>query len=260
MIKNLLHGYVSERFKNEPDYRQGHIRIVNPLPGTEILGLHVPDMKKVAKDLSRSESAMELIAGFRASRNLCHEEKMVWGLMLDCMKMPRDERLGEFSSFVPAIDNWAVCDCVCGAAKWASAKALRKSPSDRKRIWDWLSAWLASDREFEVRFAVIMYMSYFLDEEWLPRIFGMLDTLDFGKVSSEYSFCKKEASNGMPTAPGPAPYYVRMGVAWLLATALSKFPDATRAYVHESRLPEDVLKLYARKARESFRTRNMPAF
>ena len=54
---------------------------------------------------------------------------------------------------------------------------------------------------------------------------------------------------------GAEPYYVRMGVAWLLATALAKFPDKTRVFVRSSHLPEDVVKLYIRKARESFKTR-----
>jgi hypothetical protein len=50
-----------------------------------------------------------------------------------------------------------------------------------------------------------------------------------------------------------------MGVAWLLATALAKFPDQTRAFVRSSNLPEDVVKLYIRKARESFLTRTVEA-
>jgi hypothetical protein len=51
-----------------------------------------------------------------------------------------------------------------------------------------------------------------------------------------------------------------MGMAWLLATALAKFPDETRAFVNASSLTEEVKRLYARKARESFRTRNVSAF
>ena len=58
-------------------------------------------------------------------------------------------------------------------------------------------------------------------------------------------------------AKGERPYYVRMAVAWLLATALAKFPDQTRAYVNACNLPEDVIRLYKRKARESFRTRDV---
>ena len=100
------------------------------------------------------------------------------------------------------------------------------------------------DREFEVRFAVVMSMCHFMNEEYLPRIFFRFDALDFGKIQSEYQ----------------SPYYVRMGVAWCLATALAKFPDETRAYLRHSRLPQDVIRLYVRKARESFRTRDISPF
>ena len=51
MIEDILLPYISGRFREEPHYRLGHIRIVNPLPGTAILGLHIPDMKKIAKEL-----------------------------------------------------------------------------------------------------------------------------------------------------------------------------------------------------------------
>ena len=92
-----------------------------------------------------------------------------------------------------------------------------------------------------------MSMCYLMKEEWLPIVFGQLEALDLSKIQSEY-------------ASLPSPYYVRMGMAWLLATALAKFPDETRAFVNGSSLTEDVKRLYARKARESFRTRNMAAF
>ena len=52
---------------------------------------------------------------------------------------------------------------------------------------------------------------------------------------------------------------MRMGVAWLLASALAKSPNQTRAFLRSSHLPEDVVKLYIRKARESFRTRTVEA-
>ena len=91
-------------------------------------------------------------------------------------------------------------------------------------------------------------------------MFEKLDSLDFGQIISEYKSIKgkpKRAQQG--TVQGAAPYYVRMGVAWLLATALAKFPEPTREYARSAHLPDDVIKLYIRKARESFRTRNTEA-
>ena len=132
--------------------------------------------------------------------------------------------------------------------------------ADKDMLWSFLQQWYDSKREFEVRFAIVVSMCYFLNEEWLQRLFRRIDSLDFEAIKSEYRSAKgKPQIAQQGTVQGLEPYYVRMGVAWLLATALAKFPNETRAYVNASRLPEDVIKLYVRKARESFKTRDVAA-
>lgn len=255
MIEEMLRPLVCERFLNDGRYREGHIRIINALPGVRIMGLHLPDMKKLARELAGREDALEIIAGFeRGVHTLYYEEKLVWGTMLNTLKLPVEERFRLLRTFVPHIDNWAVCDTFCCSAKWVDVpgKTVRKGklPSwkcSREELWDFLKPYFGSDREFEVRFAVIMSMCYLLDREWLAEIFAEFDALDFNGIYSEYVSSR-------------SPYYVRMGVAWFLATALAKFPDETREYVAVSRLPEDVIRLYVRKARESFRTRDVSPF
>ena len=274
MIEDILLPYISGRFREEPHYRLGHIRIVNPLQGTAILGLHIPDMKKIAKELSARDDRMEILHGLETAS--LENGSVIWGLMLDYMKIPLDERLGLFGKFIPNIDNWAVCDTVCSAAKWAGFKG-----TDKKRLWDLLRKLRDSDREFEVRFATIMTMCYFLEPEWLPGVFKETDRIDFGRIRSEYiplaekkslpanRYAKAAEPETVPcgygyclsgsragTVPGQSPYYVRMGVAWMLATALAKFPEQTREYVRSCNLSDDVVRLYVRKAKESFRTRD----
>lgn len=299
MIEEILIPYISGRFASEPSYREGHVRIVNPLPGVPVLGLHIPDMKKIARELAAGDGIPAMLEGFEtAGQGLYYEEKLVWGLMLDCMKAPLADRLLHLGRFVPQIDNWAVCDTVCGASKWVmrrdrmsvAGKGGRTSSSGgasgvREAVWDFLERWWGSEREFEVRFAVIMAMCHFLSPEWLDRVFGKIDSLDFSRIASEYVFIGDRRRQGAGyvagepetaesflvrsgagyslsglkagTVLGASPYYVRMGVAWLLATSLAKFPGRTREYVRSCSLPEDVLKLYVRKARESFRTRDI---
>lgn len=244
MIENLLEPYIPEKFRNDEKYRNGHIRIVNPLPGTRIIGLHIPDMKRVATALAASQDAAALPGKFlENSGNLFYEEKMVWGYVLNRLKLPLDQRMDRISEFVPHIDNWAVCDSFCSDAKWAG----RLKADKPEALWDFISGYFGSEEEFEVRFAVVFSMCHFLDEKWLDRVFDRIRCIDFDRISSEYRDMK-------------SPYYVRMGVAWLLATALAKFPDRTRKFVNSSPCPEDVLKLYVRKARESFRTRTVSPF
>lgn len=260
MIRDILVPLVSERFLREERYRQGHIRIINALPGRCILGLHVPEMKAVAKRIAGSEEAREVIGGFEREHDgdrfsLCYEETVVWGLTINAMRCDAEERLEMVRRFVPAIDNWGVCDTFCCNTKWAS-----KMPAEG--LWEFLLPYFDSDREFEVRFAVVMSMCHLLEEEWLERVFLRLEGLDFERIHSEY-VSQKEARRmgheGGGVALGDSPYYVRMAVAWFFASALAKFPERTREFVRSCALPDDVKRLYVRKARESFRTRNVAA-
>lgn len=245
------------------------MRVVNALPERRVMGLHSPEIKQVAKQLSRNggevvmpdgtlricANGAEVIRAFEAmqSANLCYEETVIWGYLINLEKCSLDERLAMLGHYVPVLDNWAVCDSYCAHAKWM----LR---ADKEALWAFLEQWFDSEREFEARFAVVVAMCYFLNEEWLDKVFERINGLDFGRIKSKYESVKgkpKVAQQG--TVQGAEPYYVRMGVAWLLATALAKFPDQTRAFVRSSNLPKDIVNLYIRKARESFRTRTVEA-
>ena len=269
MIEHLLVPLVCERFRCDARYREGHLRVVNALPSRRVLGLHSPEMKSVAKQIAREgckiilpdgtstlcTNSRDVIRHFEAmpSAQLCYEETVVWGMLINLDKCSLEERLAMLERYVPVLDNWAVCDSYCAHAKWMAR-------ADKAVLWAFLENWFNSKREFEVRFAIIVAMCYFLNEEWRERVFMRIDSLNLDAIKSEYRSAKgKPQIAQQGTVQGREPYYVRMGVAWLLATTLAKFPDETRAYVNASNLPEDVIKLYIRKARESFKTRDVAA-
>ncbi len=254
MIKDILTPLISDKFINDASYKEGHLRILNALPDREVLGLHTPDMKEVAKKLAR-ENGEEVIAAFEAAApaELCYEEMVVWGFIINFLKCPAERKFEMLEKYVPLMDNWAVCDSYVSHAKW-----MKKVSPDV--LMERIDKWFRSRREFEVRFAVVVSMCYLLDSK-LNEVFYRLNMLDLPSIVSTYSYSKsRPAEIQSGHVIGPEPYYVRMGVAWLLATALAKHPDETRAYVSSCNLPPDVLKLYARKVRESFRTRDVSPF
>ena len=253
MIEHLLTPLISLRFLQDERYRTGHLRVINALDHVRILGVHIPELKSLAKELSRKDDAAELIASFEVESTtgkLYFEEKLVWGLLINAIKAPEQQKYAYLRAFVPAMDNWAVCDTICCNIKWIK---------DKNALWEFLQPYFDSDREFDVRFAVVMSMIFFLDEESFPKVTYKLDSLDFSRIQSEFMSPKedKHAQQVRGVVKGERPYYVRMAVAWLLATGLAKIPDMTRAYVNSCRLPEDVIRLYKRKARESFKTRDV---
>ena len=253
MIEHLLTPLISQRFLDEERYRKGHLRVINALDDVRILGVHIPQLKKLAKELSRRPDAADFIASFEAESvkgTLCFEEKLVWGLMINALKTTQEHKLALLRAFVPVMDNWAVCDTICCNIKWIK---------DKEALWGYIQSYFDSDKEFEVRFAVVMSMIFFLDAETFQKVTARLDSIDFSRIRSEFLSPKeaKVAEHLRGVAKGERPYYVRMAVAWLLATALAKLPDQTRAYVNACNLPADVIRLYKRKVRESFRTRDM---
>ena len=266
MIEHLLQPLIPERFRSDARYRDGHLRVVNALPDRRVLGLHAPEMKLLAKQLSRygaevtidghavhCANGREVISCFEtvASACLCYEETVIWGFLINLEKCTLEERLIMLEHYVPVLDNWAVCDSYCANAKWMTK-------ADKEALWAFLLPYFHSKHEFEVRFAIVAAKTYFLKEEWLERVFGQIDSLDLGNITSKYRTAKGKPQTAQAgTAQGIEPYYVRMGVAWLLATALTKSPAQTRAFARSTRLPADVIKLYTRKARESLLTRGV---
>ena len=253
MIEHLLIPLISQRFLEDERYRNGHLRVINALDDSEIMGVHIPELKKLARDLSKRPDTEQLLASFEQEFHkdaLFFEEKIVWGLLINALNTSEEQKYAYLRAFVPAMDNWAVCDTICCNIKWIK---------DKNALWEFLQQFFNSDREFEVRFAVVMSMIFFLDAESFTNVTSKLDSLNFSRIHSEFLSPKeaKFAEQVRGVAKGERPYYVRMAVAWLLATALAKIPNITRTYVNSCNLPEDVIRLYKRKARESFKTRDV---
>ena len=245
MIQEMLLPLVPEKFVTDEKFRAWHLNVLNVLPAMQVMGLRVGDMRRVARDLARREDALMRISQFaqlysKDRRSLCYEEMMIWGMMINAVKCTDEERIQLLEDFVPAIDNWAVCDTYCSDAKW-----MKKLPKDK--LWRLLEPYFDSVREFDVRFAVVIAMWYLLEEKDLEKIFAHLEQINFSAIQSEYN---------MPLSA----YYAKMSVAWLLATALAKHPEQTREFVRKNTLPEDIIRLYVRKARESFRTKDVVSY
>ncbi len=212
-----------------------------------MLGVKVPNMRAIAREISSGDwRAFLQEYGFygedreQLRSKAWFEEIMIIGMVINLANMLPDERLHLVSQFVPLIDNWAVCDVFCGGAKWVGEpgrgpKASLRVP--RERVWKWLQGYLLGDKErglsgekeFEIRFAVVMMMCYFLDEEYLPQVFQVLKRVHFGA------------------------YYVDMAVAWCLATARAKFDLPVQEFVAAAGLPAGVVKKYEQKVRDSRR-------
>ncbi len=81
-------------------------------------------------------------------------------------------------------------------------------------IWEFIQDYLKDDREFYIRFGVVMLLSYFADDAHFQKGIQSLDSI------------RHEA------------YYVKMAVAWAISIYFVKMPDKTMEYLKNNSLDD----------------------
>lgn len=203
-----------EALADEP-YRLFQSRL---LPGTghPILGVRVPLLWKLARRLTREEGDGYL----RRASDETYEEVMLQGMVLCLLKEELGEKLRRLPSYLAKIDNWAECDIICSG--------LKAVKDGRDQTFSFLEPYLHSDREYEVRFAVVLLLNYYIDETYV------------GKTLS----CLKQVCH-----PG---YYVKMAVAWALSVCYVEFPDRTLSCLKEGPFDDFTYNKALQKITESY--------
>ena len=97
---------------------------------------------------------------FGCLKNEYYEEIMLRGMLIGLCKNPdREKFFSMIEEFVPHIRNWGICDVFCGG--------LKEVKKYKKETYDFLKKYLSSEREFDVRFALVMLTGYYIDEEYI---------------------------------------------------------------------------------------------
>lgn len=163
--------------KQDESYRNFHQKLVN----VPILGVRVPDLKKIAAGLTKEERKAVLDSRLPFD----YEESMVYGFTVAREKDEEAFRKG-LETFVSCIDNWATCDCCTSAMK-----ALKQ-----EKYLEYIDACLISDKEFRARFGVVAVMAHYRQKgvKWVAERLKSVKQQD---------------------------YYAMMSVAWCLATLMA---------------------------------------
>lgn len=200
----------------DPKYKEFHSGLC---PGIDnIIGVRVPVLRDYAKKLAKEYETKELI---KQIDNQYYEEIMLQGMLIGLLKEDFVTIQKQIELFVPKIDNWAVCDIFC-----AGLKITKKY---RVEMWNLLQKYLKSNKEFEIRFAIVMILVFYIDEEYIERNFKIFDNI----ASQDY--------------------YVQMAVAWAISICLIKFYDKTLDYLEHADLDNFTYNKALQKAIESYR-------
>lgn len=182
-----------------------------------IIGVRLPKLREIAKKIAKEEPK-EFLDTYECKY---YEEKMIYGLVIGYMKADFDERIKYLDEFVPMIDNWAVCDCCCSTYKFTN--------KNLDRMFDYLQKYLKSSKEFELRFACIMLMDYYLVDEYFEKVLEIYNTI----VSDKY--------------------YVQMGIAWGISVAFVKDEKRVMEFLRNNNLDDSTYNKSLQKIIESNR-------
>jgi 3-methyladenine DNA glycosylase AlkD len=182
-----------------------------------ILGVRLPELRKLAKNIAKGDWRTYLAQ----ADNRYFEETMLQGLVIGYAKTDIEERLRYVADFVPRIDNWSVCDSFCTGLKFTK--------NHRSLMWDFLQPYLSSDKEYEIRFGVVMLLLYFVEDEYIERVLQWMDRI------------RHEG------------YYVKMAVAWAISVCYVKYPEPTMAFLKNNTLDDFTYNKALQKIIESLR-------
>lgn len=198
----------------DPKYRDFQAKLIPNVSADRIIGVRVPDIKKLAKEADKAE-AEEFM---QALPHRYIDEDLLHGALISGIK-DFDSCMEEIERFLPYIDNWAVCDTI-------SPKCFGKHKAE---LLLKIGEWIRSSETYTIRFGIGMLMRWYLDEDFEP--------LYLEKAASVRS----------------EEYYVNMMTAWYFATALSKQWDHAVKYIEDRRLDKWTHNKAIQKARESYR-------
>ena len=208
---------IEEELKKLADkkYKEFHSKLC---PDTDnILGVRVPVVKDYAKKLFKENPNINV----NEIGDKYYEQIMLQGLIIGLKKLEFNELKKEIEVFVSKIYNWAICDTFC-----ASLKMTKKYKEQMKEV---IYKYLKSDKEFELRFSLVMLLDYYIDEENIDEVLEI-----YNSINSDY-------------------YYVKMAVAWGLSFCLIKFWDKTIESLKNSKIDDFTYNKAIQKGIESYR-------
>ncbi len=201
--------------KAEADFCRFNAGLV---PGAQnMLGVRVPLLRAKAREICRGDWRL-FLEEYPAAY---YEELMLQGLVLAGAKLPMAERLQRLADYLPRVDNWAVCDCVCST--------FRLQGEEKRQTYEFMLGLAGAEHEYSRRFVLVMLLGHYVEPEYAADICRLVEEIPGGE------------------------YYVDMAKAWLISVLFVKEREVALTYLQRSRLDDFTFNKAIQKIRESRR-------
>lgn len=192
----------------EPEYREFSRRLLDMRD--DLLGVRLPAMHKIAKELARGDWRTYL----DHARGDSFEEVMIQGMTLAHAKATLAEKRPYIVRFIKKIDNWSVCDCFC--------TTIKPGEGERAELLELIDGLIVSPEVYKARVGVVLLLTKCMGADELD---GSLERLTSVRAKG---------------------YYADMAVAWALSIAYradgTKTLDFMRAHPFSAEVTQKAIQ------------------
>ena len=194
-------------------YREFHSKLTDTK--YEIIGIRVPIMKKIAKEICKTD----IEKFFSVVSNNYYEEIFIEGIVLSSSS---EKVLDKYLvNFIKKIDNWAICDSFCSNLKIISKKM--------GKYWMYFTGLIDLEKEFQTRVSIVIMMNYYLSDNYIDRVLYIVSNINSDK------------------------YYINMAISWLLSAAIIKYENKVLELLETKKLSKFVQNKTISKINDSYR-------
>lgn len=182
-----------------------------------IIGVRIPKLREYAKELYKNNNLEDI-----KIEDKYYEELVIQGMLIGFqIKTPIEGVIKQVKEFVPKINSWAVCDTFC-----AGLKITKKYQTEMFKV---IKEYLKSKQEYEVRFAIVMLLDYYINDQYIDQVLQILNNIKLDK------------------------YYVQMANAWAVSICLIKYYNKTLEFLKTTKIDDFTYNKGIQKAIESYR-------
>ena len=217
---NNINNYVDSLlyFISDEAYREFQKTLLPGIKKEQVIGVRIPILRRFTRDFIKTPDASCFMTALPHSS---YDANNLHAFIIEQVK-DFNQCIIALDKFLPFVDNWATCDMM-------SPKILKTEPT---LLLTHIERWLRSCHTYEVRFAIVCLMRYYLDSDFNSAILYKVVN-----ISSDE-------------------YYINMARAWFFATALAKQWDATIGIIEDNALDLFTHNRTIQKAIESYRVSN----
>lgn len=162
----------------------------------KMIGIRIPKLREFSQRIIKEENWEQILEILDQEY---FEETILKGFLIAYAPKNVEEKIKHIKQFVTEIDSWAITD--------SFVPSLKIKKKELEIFWNFILPYMKSEKEFEVRFAVIVMLDYYLIDQYIDKVIATLDGIEHDG------------------------YYVKMAKAWILAEIGIKFPEKGMTYL-----------------------------